>query len=67
MRKKETSSMSNGKNMIIHLIARLIKKTQYFPKPYEPFGGDISVKFDLSNYATKPEKVYHMLTLVVFN
>ena len=27
--------------------------TQYFPKPYEPFGGDISVKGDLSNYATK--------------
>ena len=26
---------------------------QYFPKPYEPFGGDISVKVDLSNYATK--------------
>ena len=27
--------------------------TQYFPKPYEPFGGDINVKVDLSNYATK--------------
>ena len=27
--------------------------TQYFPKPYEPFGGDINVKGDLSNYATK--------------
>ena len=27
--------------------------SQYFPKPYEPFGGDISVKVDLSNYATK--------------
>ena len=24
---------------------------QYFPKPYEPFGGDINVKVDLSNYA----------------
>ena len=23
---------------------------QYFPKPYEPFGGDINVKVDLSNY-----------------
>ena len=21
---------------------------QYFPKPYEPFGGDINVKVDLS-------------------
>ena len=24
----------------------------YFPKPYEPFSGDINVKVDLSNYAT---------------
>ena len=28
---------------------------QYFSKPYEPFGGDISVKVDLSNYATKAD------------
>ena len=27
--------------------------SQYFLKPYEPFGGDINVKVDLSNYATK--------------
>ena len=27
--------------------------SQYFPKPYEPFGGDINVKVDLSNYAKK--------------
>ena len=27
--------------------------SQYFPKPYEPFGGDINVKVDLSNYVTK--------------
>ena len=27
--------------------------SQYFPKTYKPFGGDINVKFDLSNYATK--------------
>ena len=26
---------------------------QYFWKPYEPFGGDINVRVDLSNYATK--------------
>ena len=26
---------------------------QYFPKPYEPFGGNINLKVDLSNYATK--------------
>ena len=32
-----------------------IKMTQYFPKPYEPFGGGINVKVDLSNYATKTD------------
>ena len=29
--------------------------SQYFPKPYEPFGRDINVKIDLSNYATKTD------------
>ena len=29
--------------------------SQYFPKPYEPFGGDINVKVDLSNYATRTD------------
>ena len=29
--------------------------SQYFLKPYEPFGGDINVKVDLSNYATKTD------------
>ena len=29
--------------------------SKYFPKPYEPFGGDINVKVDLSNYATKKD------------
>ena len=29
--------------------------SQYFPKPYEPFGGDINIKVDLSNYATKTD------------
>ena len=27
--------------------------TQYFPKPYEAFSGDINVKVDLSNYTIK--------------
>ena len=27
--------------------------SQYFPKLYEHFGGDINIKVDLSNYATK--------------
>ena len=26
--------------------------SQYFPKPYEPFGGDVNVTVDLFNYAT---------------
>ena len=29
--------------------------SQCFPKPYEPFGGDINVKVDLSNYTTKAD------------
>ena len=29
--------------------------SQYFAKPYEPFSGDINVKVDLSNYATKTD------------
>ena len=47
--------MSNGKDMIIDLIAGLIKRTQYkyFPKPYEPLGGHMNVKVGFSNYATK--------------
>ena len=35
-----------------------IKISQYFPKSYEPFGGDINVKVDLSNYATKSDIKY---------
>ena len=27
--------------------------SHYFPKPYEPFGGDIHVKVNIYNYATK--------------
>ena len=46
--------------MIILLIAGAIKKTlykmsQYFLKPYEPFGEDINSKVDLSNQATKAD------------
>ena len=29
--------------------------SQYFPKLYIPFGGDINVKVDLSNYATEAD------------
>ena len=52
--------MSNGKDMIIHLIVGLIKKpcikvSQYFLKPFRSFGENINVKVDLSNYATKAD------------
>ena len=29
--------------------------SKFFPKPYEPFGGDVNVTVDLSNYATKTD------------
>ena len=29
--------------------------SQYFPKPYQPFGGDIKIKVDLSNYTIKTD------------
>ena len=54
--------MLNGKDMITHSIAGLIKRSskyikmnQHFPKPYETFGGYINVKVELSNYATKTD------------
>ena len=41
-----------------------IKMSQYLPKPYESFSGDINVKVDLSNYATKKdiENIWHVDT-----
>ena len=42
--------------------------SQYFPKPYKPFGGDINAKVDLSNYATKALlKIFDMLILQVLH
>ena len=40
----------------------LVEMRQYFPQPYEPFGGDINVKVDLSNYPTKTnlKNVFHV-------
>ena len=29
--------------------------SKFFPKPYKPFGRNINVKVDLSNYATKTD------------
>ena len=52
--------MLNGKDMTIHLILGLIKKTlykinQYFPKPFKNFWGNINVKLNLPNYVTKTD------------
>ena len=32
-----------------------IKMSQYFPKPFRSFGGNVNVKVDLSNCATKAD------------
>ena len=31
------------------------KMRQYFPKPYQNFGGNVKVELELSNYATKTD------------
>ena len=54
------SYILNGKAMINLLIVGLIKETlykmsQYFPKTYKNFGGNIDFKVDLSNYTTKED------------
>ena len=38
--------------------------SQYFPKPYEPFVGDINVRVELSDYATKTDikNISHVYT-----
>ena len=38
--------------------------SQYFPKPFRSFGGNINIKVDLSNYATKTDlkNVTHVYT-----
>ena len=73
--------MSHGKVIIIRLMTGLIKKdlvwfywmqshciklSQYFPKPYEPFGGDITVKvvFQIMQ-RSQTLKIFHMLILQV--
>ena len=65
-----TKCSSNGKSIIIHLIAGLMKNishkfflneilslqmSQYFPKPFRGFRGSIKGKVDLSNNATKTD------------
>ena len=41
-----------------------VEMSQYFPKTYEAFSGDINVKCDLSNYATEAdiENISHVDT-----
>ena len=39
-------------NWIDSTLSRYIKISQYFPKLYEPFRGDVNAIVDLSNYAT---------------
>ena len=71
LKEKVINFRSNGKDMIIQLIVGLIKKkphiemSQYFPKPFRSFGGNINVKVDLSNYVTKTDwkNVTHVGTL----
>ena len=41
--------------------------SQYFTKPYKPFGGDNNVKVDLSSYPTKAEIKNIMLIFQVLN
>ena len=41
--------------MILLILIPLYKNELIFSKPYESFGGDINVKVDLSNYATKTD------------
>ena len=38
--------------------------SQYFPKPCKPFGRDINIRIDLSNYATKTDikNISHVCT-----
>ena len=58
--------MTDGKAMVIRLIVGLIQKmllneillyktSQYFPKPYDRFGGNVKVEPGLSNYVTKAD------------
>ena len=41
--------------------------SQYFPKPFRSFGGNINVKVDLPNYATKTDlkNVTHIDTSIL--
>ena len=57
---KERSYVLNGEAMIILLIVALIKTTlfkmsQYFPKAYRNFGGNVEIELYLSSYDIKTD------------
>ena len=41
--------------------------SQYFPKQYESFGGDINAKVDFPNYATKADKKLFRILILQSN
>ena len=41
--------------IILLIVGHCIKTSEYFPKPFKSIGGNINVKVDLSNYATKTD------------
>ena len=45
----------------------LLQMSQYFPKSFRSFGGNINVKVDFSNYATKTDlkNVTQLILLVL--
>ena len=58
LKERVINCTSNGKRMIVLSIVELIKNTfnsQYFPKTFRSFGGNINVKVDLSNYTIKTD------------
>ena len=42
-------------NEFVKMKVLLLQMSQYFPKPFRSFGGNINVKVDLSNYAKKAD------------
>ena len=50
-----------------NLVFSCTKNEPLFSKPYEPFGGDINVKVDLSNYPAKTDikNISHLILQVL--
>ena len=62
------SSFNSCINKIDLVWFYLIKMSQYFPKPFEPFSGDINFKVDLSFMQQKQIlKMFHMFILQVLH